>query len=908
MADGAPTNQPDPGSPKGGAAEGAADGIVGGIVDGIVDRVIDLDIDRELHESYLTYAMSTIMDRALPDVRDGLKPSQRRILVAMNDLRLSPGRKQIKCAKICGDTSGNYHPHGESVIYPTLVNMGQDWKARYMFVDKQGNFGSIEGDPPAAMRYTEARMTHAAMAMMEDLDKETVDFKANYDERLMEPCVLPGKFPNLLVNGSSGIAVGMSSTMPPHNLREICGAIVATIDDPLIGVERLMELVPGPDFPTGGIIMGRRGIMEAYAAGRGRIVVRGRVRHEKVGGRDAIIIDEIPYQVSQSALIEKIVEASKEDRIPDISDVRNHSGRDARTRIQIILKKGADAGIVEKQLYEFTPLQTSYSIQNIALVNHQPRTLSLRQLIQCYIDHRCDVIRRRCEFELRHARQAAHKLEGLIYAVCDIDEVIRLIRTSRTREEAIERLMERAFRIPASYPRIDIVPARLVERAEERFAAGNGGVRLTRVQAEAIGALRLIQLVGLEIEKLANELNGLLETIDELETILADSARILAIVRADTIALAERFGDDRLTSIESNEAEDFELGELVPQHVCVVTVSHAGYVKRLPLDTYRTQGRGGMGVKGAEQREDDYIEHVMVCGSHDDLLCFTDTGRVFRIKVWQIPEMARTAKGRAIVNLLELREGEKVKTFLPIEDFEKKEDYLVFATQRGRVKRTSLKDYRNVNRGGIIAIALNDGDNLVGVISTSGEDHVLLGTREGMAIRFDEDDARVMGRDTAGVKGIELADSDAVVGIVRCDDTRSLLTVTTNGFGKRTGFGEYLVQSEDGSTRAQSRGGKGRIDIQTNDKNGFVVAVLPIAPTDSVVVVSSSGMLVRTPAAEIREIGRNTQGVRVVRLKDGDAVVGVASAPMDEPDAASETGAPAGETDGPPPAPGEGAG
>ncbi|MFM1805241.1 MAG: gyrase subunit [Planctomycetota bacterium] len=904
MADGAPTNQPDPGSPKGGAAEGAADGIV----DGIVDRVIDLDIDRELHESYLTYAMSTIMDRALPDVRDGLKPSQRRILVAMNDLRLSPGRKQIKCAKICGDTSGNYHPHGESVIYPTLVNMGQDWKARYMFVDKQGNFGSIEGDPPAAMRYTEARMTHAAMAMMEDLDKETVDFKANYDERLMEPCVLPGKFPNLLVNGSSGIAVGMSSTMPPHNLREICGAIVATIDDPLIGVERLMELVPGPDFPTGGIIMGRRGIMEAYAAGRGRIVVRGRVRHEKVGGRDAIIIDEIPYQVSQSALIEKIVEASKEDRIPDISDVRNHSGRDARTRIQIILKKGADAGIVEKQLYEFTPLQTSYSIQNIALVNHQPRTLSLRQLIQCYIDHRCDVIRRRCEFELRHARQAAHKLEGLIYAVCDIDEVIRLIRTSRTREEAIERLMERAFRIPASYPRIDIVPARLVERAEERFAAGNGGVRLTRVQAEAIGALRLIQLVGLEIEKLANELNGLLETIDELETILADSARILAIVRADTIALAERFGDDRLTSIESNEAEDFELGELVPQHVCVVTVSHAGYVKRLPLDTYRTQGRGGMGVKGAEQREDDYIEHVMVCGSHDDLLCFTDTGRVFRIKVWQIPEMARTAKGRAIVNLLELREGEKVKTFLPIEDFEKKEDYLVFATQRGRVKRTSLKDYRNVNRGGIIAIALNDGDNLVGVISTSGEDHVLLGTREGMAIRFDEDDARVMGRDTAGVKGIELADSDAVVGIVRCDDTRSLLTVTTNGFGKRTGFGEYLVQSEDGSTRAQSRGGKGRIDIQTNDKNGFVVAVLPIAPTDSVVVVSSSGMLVRTPAAEIREIGRNTQGVRVVRLKDGDAVVGVASAPMDEPDAASETGAPAGEADGPPPAPGEGAG
>jgi DNA gyrase subunit A len=434
------------------------------------------------------------------------------------------------------------------------------------------------------------------------------------------------------------------------------------------------------------------------------------------------------------------------------------------------------------------------------------------------------------------------------------------------------------------------VPERLIARAEKAFADGNGGVRLTRVQADAIGALRLIQLVGLEIEKLASELNELLAKIDELEAILADAAKILAIVRADTLALAERFGDERLTSIEGNEAEDFEMGELVPQHVCVVTVSHAGYIKRLPLDTYRTQGRGGKGIKGAEQRDDDYTEHVMVCGSHDDLLCFTDTGRVFRIKVWQIPEQARTAKGRAIVNLLELREGEKVKTFLPIEDFEKKEDYLVFATQKGRVKRTSLKDYRNVNRGGIIAIALNDGDNLVGVISTSGADHVLLATKEGMAIRFEEDDARVMGRDTAGVKGIELADSDAVVGIVRCDDVRALLTVTSRGFGKRTAFGEYLVQSEDGSTRAQSRGGKGRIDIQTNDKNGEVVAVLPIAASDSVVVISSSGMLVRTPAAEIREVGRNTQGVRVVRLKDGDQVVGVASAPMEEGEIAESSG------------------
>ena len=872
--------------------------IVETVTEQIMDRVIDLDIDRELHESYLTYAMSTIMDRALPDARDGLKPSQRRILVAMNDLRLAPGKKHIKCAKICGDTSGNYHPHGESVIYPTMVNLGQDWKTRYMLVDKQGNFGSIEGDPPAAMRYTEARMTAHAMALMEDLDKETVDFKPNYDDRLMEPMVLPAKFPNLLVNGSSGIAVGMSSTMPPHNVREICTAIVATIDDPLIGVERLMDIVPGPDFPTGGIIMGRRGILEAYSAGRGRIIVRGRVRHEKVNGRDAIVIDEIPFQISQSALIEKIVEAAKDpDRITEISDVRNHSGRDARTRIQVILKKSADPATVEKQLYEFTPLQSSYSIQNIALINHQPRTLSLRQLIQCYVDHRCSVIRRRTEFELRQARQAAHKLEGLIYAVCDIDEVIRLIRSSRTRDEAITRLMERAFRISSDYARIDIVPARLVERAELAFTQGKGGVHLTRVQADAIGALRLIQLVGLEIEKLASELAALLSKIDALELILSDERFILAIVRADTVEMGERFGDERRTAIETNEAEDFELGSMVPPHTAVLTVSHAGYVKRLPLDTYRTQGRGGTGIKGSEAREDDYVEQVLVCGSHDDLLCFTDTGRVFRKKVWQIPEMARTAKGRAIVNVLELREGEKIKTFLPIEDFEKKEDYLFFATSKGRVKRTSLKDYSNVNRSGIIAIGLNDDDNLIGVISTSGTDHVLLATREGMAIRFEEDDARVMGRAAAGVKGIELADTDAVVGLIRCDESCALLTVTSKGYGKRTSLREYLVQSEDGSTRAQSRGGKGRIDIQTTDKNGLVVAVLPISESDSVVIVSSTGMLVRIPASEIREVGRNTQGVRVTRLKDGDSVVGVASARMDEAELAALANATAETTD-----------
>jgi DNA gyrase subunit A len=847
------------------------------------DRIATIDIERELHDSYLTYAMSTIMDRALPDVRDGLKPSQRRILVAMHDLRLAPGKKHIKCAKICGDTSGNYHPHGESVVYPTLVNMGQDWKTRYLLVDKQGNFGSIEGDPPAAMRYTEARMTEATMALLEDIDKDTVDFKPNYDDRLLEPTVLPGKLPNLLVNGSSGIAVGMASSMPPHNLREICTAIVATIDDPGITLERLLSIVPGPDFPTGGVICGRRGVVEAYATGRGRIVVRGKVHHERSpekGGRDVIVIDEIPYQVVQSSLIEKIVDASKAGRIEDIADVRNHSGRDARTRILVVLKKGADPNVVEKQLYEFTPLQSTFSIINIALVNGQPRTLTFRQLIQCYLDHRKEVVRRRTQFLLRQAKQQAHKLEGLIYAVCDIDEVIAIIRGSRTREEAIERLQARAFRIAADHPRAAIVPPRLLERG----AADGPGVVLTRVQAEAIGALRLIQLVGLEIERLSAELSALFEEIDGYERILADERLVLDIIKEDCLELAERFGDPRRTAIEESEVDDFALEELIQEHTVVVTISHQGYVKRLPVDTYRSQGRGGTGIRGSETAEGDFVEQLFVGSTHDDLLCFTNTGRVFRMKVFQIPELPRTSRGRAIVNLLDLKEGERIRAFLPIADFEKSEDYLFFATAEGRVKRTSLKDYRNVNRSGIIALNLNEGDRLVGVLQTTGEDDVLLATASGKAIRFEENDVRVMGRAAAGVKGIELAEGDEVVGLVRCVEGADLLTVTRNGYGKRTALEEYLVQCEDGTTRPQSRGGQGRIDIQTAGRNGPVVDVRVVTDRDSLMFISSGGMLVRTRAAEISRIGRNTQGVRVVRLREGDTLIATATAPEESGD------------------------
>lgn len=835
-------------------------------------HVIDYAIERELHESYLTYAMSTIMDRALPDVRDGLKPSQRRILVAMHDLNLTPGRPFRKCAKIAGDTSGNYHPHGEGVIYPTLVNMAQDWKIRVPLVDKQGNFGSIDGDPPAAMRYTEARMTAAAVAMLEDIKYDTVDFRPNYDETREEPTVLPAKFPNLLVNGSSGIAVGMASSIPPHNVNEMCDAIIAMIENPEIDLAGLMEHVQGPDFPTGGIIMGRAGILAAYSTGRGRVVVRGKVHHETIGNRETIVIDEIPYQIVQNNLIERIVDAAKAGRIPDIADVKNFSGKTHRTRIVVYLKRGADPDVVEKQLYQYTPLQSTYSIINIALVNRRPRTLSLRQMIACFIDHRKDVIRRRTEFLLREAKKQAHRLEGLIYAVCDIDEVIALIRGSKTREEAIEKLMQRRFRISPDHRYAPLIPQRLLDLA----APDQGGVALTRVQAEAIGAFRLIQLVGLEIEKLTSDYANLLEEIDGYERILADERLVLDIIREDCEEMKEKFGTPRLTEFIEMEAEDFNIGDLIAEHSVVVTISHQGYVKRLPIDTYREQQRGGRGIRASDSRDGDFIEQLFVASTHDDLLCFTNTGRVFRKKVYEIPEMSRTSKGRAIVNLLELRPDERVVAFLNIHDFEAAEDYLFFATAQGRVKRTALKDFRNIHRAGIIAVSLNEGDRLIDVVYTTGKDHVLLATQTGMAIRFDENDARVMGRNAAGVKGIDLAEDDEVVGLVRVQDDADLLTVTENGYGKRTPMLEYLVQSEDGSTRAQNRGGKGRRDIRTTSRNGNVVAIRCVNEGDSLMLISAGGMIVRVPVASVRQIGRNTQGVRLINLKDGDRLIAAA--------------------------------
>jgi DNA gyrase subunit A len=833
-------------------------------------RVVEQEVERELHESYLTYAMSTITDRALPDVRDGLKPSQRRILVAMHDLNLQPGRKHRKCAKIAGDTSGNYHPHGESVIYPTLVNLGQDWKMRVPLIDKQGNFGSIDGDPPAAMRYTEARFTAAATEMLADIKFDTVEFKANYDETRAEPTVLPARLPNLLINGSNGIAVGMACSIPPHNVNEICDAIVKVIDQPELDLAELMQIVPGPDFPTGGIIVGRSGIARAYASGRGRIMVRGVVSQEKVSGRECLVINEIPYQVVQNNLIEKIVDAVKAGRIDGISDVKNFSGKKHRTRIVVQLKRAADPNVVERLLYRYTPLQSTVSIINIALDHGRPRTMGLRLLIDKFIEHRIDVIRRRTEHLLREARKAAHRLEGLILAVCDIDEVIALIRGSRTREEAIEKLMVRRFVLGGDHEHASTIPARLLE------AAIDPGVTLTKVQADAIGALRLIQLVGLEIQKLVAEYTELVEKIAEYESILADDERVLQFIREDCASLKERFGTPRQTKIIEDEENGDDIGDLITEHDVVVTVSHHGYVKRVPLDTYREQGRGGVGIRGAAKSDDDFPEHIVTASSHDDLLCFTDFGRVFRIKVWQIPEGSRTGKGRAIINILRLRNGERQVAFLAIPDFEKGEDFLLFATKRGKVKRTALRDYRNVNVAGINAINLNEGDGLVGVIKTSSSDDVILATANGMSIRFNENDARVMGRAAAGVKGIDLVKGDDVVGIIRAEEGCDMVTITERGYGKRTDMSEYLVHLEDGTTRPQGRGGKGRRDIRTDGRNGRVVAIRRADDGFGLVLASEQGMLVRIPLDSVSRIGRNTMGVRLVKLRAGDRLVAAA--------------------------------
>src|SRR5438552_3568483 len=829
-----------------------------------IDRIEDLRIERELQDSYLTYAMSTIMDRALPDVRDGLKPSQRRILVAMRDLNLGPRSKHLKCAKIAGNTSGDYHPHGEAVIYPTLVRMAQDWNLRYPLIDGQGNFGSTDGDPPAAMRYTEARMAAPAMDLLADIDLDTVDFIPNYDEMRQEPTVFPSKFPNLLVNGSTGIAVGMACNLLPHNIREICDAIVHVINNPDCQLQELLNIVPGPDFPTGGAICGRDGILEGYRTGRGRLTLRAKMKVEESAraGRSQIIIEEIPYNIIRKTIVESIAECVKDDRIKDISDVNDHSGREHKVRIVVDLKRDADPDVVINQLFEYTPCQIRVSMINIALVNRQPRTMGLKELIQHFIEHRKEVITRRTRFLLKKAQQRGHILEGLIFAVCDIDEVIKLIRSSRTRDEAIEKLKLRGFRIPADHPYAPQIPEVLMKKASEK------AIILSQAQEEAIVRLQLSQLVGLEIEKLVSEYREVAEEIEGYERILADENRVLEIIRTDTEQMKEKYGDDRRTEI-TGEVSEFNMDKLIAQEDVVVTVSHEGYIKRLPVDTYKAQGRGGRGIRGSDAKEGDFIEHLFVANTHDFLLFFTNRGRVYERRVYDVPEMSRTSQGRSIANLLSLQEGEKVANVLAVKDFGKGEQFLMFATQKGTVKKTALSAYSNIRQNGLLAINLEEGDSLIGVEITGGKDHVILGTKSGLAVRFDESDVRAMGRPAAGVTGARFKrDGDEVIDMIIVpngeDSCCHVLTACVNGYGKRSPLTEYPVKG---------RGTRGVIDIITNERNGEVIGMKLVVDSDEIMLITEKGILIRTRVGEIRETGRNAAGVRLIKVDEGDKLV-----------------------------------
>jgi DNA gyrase subunit A len=860
---------------------------------GLPERIEDLRIEQELQESYLTYAMSTIMDRALPDVRDGLKPSQRRILVAMNDLGLGPRSKHRKCAKIAGDTSGNYHPHGESVIYPTLVRLAQDWVMRYTLIDGQGNFGSNDGDPPAAMRYTEARMDSPAMELMADLNLDTVNFQQNYDETREEPTVFPSKFPNLLVNGSTGIAVGMACNLLPHNLREICTAIIAVMDKPELSFEELLAIVPGPDFPTGGIIRGRDGIVDGYRNGRGKITLQAKMHVETLKtGRTQIIMDEIPYGIIRKTIVESVANCVKEDRIQDISDVNDHSGREHKCRIVVDLKRDADPDVVMRQLYEYTPCEITVSMINIALVNRQPRTMGLKELIEHFIAHRKEVIVRRTRFLLKKAQQRGHILEGLIYAVCDIDEIVRLIRSSKTRDEAITKLRERAFRIAPNHPYAPQIPARLMAQVAEK------AVMLSQAQAEAIGRLQLIQLVGLEIERLVNEYREVVAEIEGYEYILGSDKAVLDIIRADTQEMSDKYGDDRRTEITGGVSE-FNMDALITQEDMIVTVSHNGYVKRLPVGTYQAQGRGGRGIRGTEARDGDFVEHLFVASTHDYLMFFTNQGRVYERRVYDLPEMSRTSQGRSVANLLSFQEGEKVANVLAIQDFGKEEAFVMFATAKGTVKKTALSAYANIRTNGIIAIGLEEGDSLVGVEITSGKDHLILGTKSGLAIRFEESEVRAMGRPAGGVTGARFKrEGDEVISLIVVPNGENgccqVLTACVKGYGKRTPLEEYPVKG---------RGTRGVINIDANDRNGDVVGMTLVVDTDEIMFITEKGILMRTKVSEIRETGRNAQGVRLIRIDEGDRLVALARVDAEAQKAETVEGEPPPES---PTAPAEG--
>jgi DNA gyrase subunit A len=891
------------------------------------DRVKRLDIEDELRASYLTYAMSVIVSRALPDARDGLKPSQRRILVAMNDLNLGPGGHRVKCAKISGDTSGNYHPHGEAVIYPTLVRMAQSWVMRNVLVDKQGNFGSIAGLPPAAMRYTEARLSAVAAEMLDDLERDTVDYVPTYDQRGDgEPVVLPSRFPNLLVNGSSGIAVGMATSIPPHNLNEVADAVVKVIDDPECTIDDLMELMPGPDFPTGGIICGRMGIRQGYLTGRSTITLRAKTHFETEKNADVIVVTEIPYLETRDRLKEKLEDLLREDRIKGIARIVDFTDRKTpewQVRLHILLKRDADRDVVLNQLFQYSPLEVTFSVILLALVGNRPRTLSVKELLQEFVRHRVTVIRRRTEYLLSEARKRKHTVEGLLIAQSEIDRIIATIRNARSRAEARGALQ--SLDMPA-----ELVARALGEDGFREFQTEKGIAdvyQLSANQAEAIVSMQLGSLANLERESLRGEHQKLLESIGEYLRLLSDESNIRAVVRQDMLELKNKYGDKRRTTISDEEAEEVNRDDLITEEPMAVTLSQRGYIKRTPLSVYQAQNRGGKGIAGVKSDEEDDVQHLFVASTHAYLLFFTDRGRVHWQKVYDLPLQSRTSRGRAIVNLLSLKDGEeRVTSCLAVREFTD-DHFLIMATKSGTVKKTALSAFSRPMKGGIIAIKLDEGDELIDVSVVSGHDDVVLATRNGMSIRFSHNDARQMGRPTRGVRGISLRKDDAVVGMVVADPRMTLLTACENGYGKRTPFGSVAVdEAEDAALQAeeiepaeevkaeppaaaepeaaaepdeaiegdaaaaysgnqryrrQRRGGKGLHDIRTTERNGKVIDIIAVADDDEVIMITARGKIQRVRASDISQIGRNTQGVRIIRLDEGDTLVSLARIPAE---------------------------
>lgn len=801
-------------------------------------KIIDVDLNKEMRKSFLDYSMSVIVSRALPDVRDGLKPVHRRILYTMYERNLTPDKPYHKCAATVGAVLGDYHPHGDMSVYDAMVRLAQSFSMRYMLIDGHGNFGSVDGDPPAAYRYTESRMSKMAMSMLTDIEKETVDYMPNYDDSRKEPVVLPSRFPNLLVNGSTGIAVGMATNIPPHNLREVIDGMCCLIDNPDAGLEELMEHIKGPDFPTAGIVMGRSGIRAAYGTGRGKIIVRARAEiQETKNGRFSIVVSELPYQVNKARLIENIAELVKEKRIEGISDINDYTSREGMHMV-VDLKRDANPQVVLNQLYTFTQMQTTFGVIMLALVNGEPRVLTLKEVLRNYIDFQCEVVVRRTRYDLRKAQERAHILEGLLIALDFIDEVIEILRSSKDQPEGRERLMQ-------------------------RFG-------LDEPQAQAIVQMRLGQLTGLERHKIEEEMAQLKEKIAEYMEILSSETRVLEIVKEEALVLRDKYGDDRRTEI-ANISGEVDIEDLIPEETCVFTMTTLGYIKRQPVDTYRIQKRGGRGVIGMARREEDVAETMFTCSTHDYVMFFTSDGRTYRLKGYEIPEGSRTSKGKNIVNLLPITPDVKVNAMIRVPEFSEGQ-YLCMVTRKGIIKRTELEAYRNVRKNGVIAISLDENDELAWVHLTSGEDDLLVATRKGMSIRFHETDARPLGRTARGVKAIELSESDEVVGMAVLKEDGTVLTVSETGYGRRSEVTDY---------RLQSRAGKGTINYHT-EKYGDVAAVRLIREEEDVILISSDGIIIRIPTDEIRLCARPSKGVRVMRVNEGEKVVTLTSADHDE--------------------------